>query len=733
MTLTDARALIESSDLFDATWYSSNYADVALSGLAPAEHYLKIGAMLGRDPSRAFSTIAYLQAFPDVAEAAVNPLYHYLKSGRAEGRRLPQSMRHAAPATTAGQGDANGTALAAPDAATKLAATIADIEQLTAKLWGGYSQPALAALEAIKKNQKVASQDRAEVAFNLMQWYYVEGDFRRAHQNIELFNLLHAEPLSRRYVVACSLCLIKLGRFETAAALLRQALNREPNESNYHFLMAAVVRLTTETDADEAQLVWLAQAFEAMGLTPIEKKDKSLPLSFDNIIARPAPSKRKQDWKVSIIIPAYSAEATISYAVESLQLQTWRNIEIIVVDDCSPDATCDIIERMARDDSRIKLIRKTVNEGAYPARNTGLQHVTGDLIMIHDSDDWSHPEKIEIQIASLKKAKTAIGVMSAWIRVDDDFIPSVHSRPRNSLKSLSFPSLMFKREVIDQIGPWPSVRVSGDAEFKTRIERHYGTNAIARVGSKRALSISLSREDSLTQHSATHINSLHFGLRWHYRALYNFLHVHNSDTRYDSSDFVSGHNLVLGNRSKRNADTLALDCVYVSDFADESVFLNTIAAACEAGKKVAIFHWRAYGSDIGSPLSPDVYRLCVKHSIVILSPLDTVQTEQVVCLNVALLQELQDNFPNLRTQQVLVLVDRYCDEQDSAATLYDIGQVRANVMALFEQEPSWIPVSDHMARLMAADSRYPASAAAPLTPAIQAAVCLDCAESTMAA
>ncbi|NUB46518.1 glycosyltransferase [Fertoebacter nigrum] len=73
-------------DLFDASWYMAQYPDVARLGMDPAEHYLWLGARLGRDPSPAFDSKAYLKLNPDVARVGMNPLLHYLRHGLHEGR-----------------------------------------------------------------------------------------------------------------------------------------------------------------------------------------------------------------------------------------------------------------------------------------------------------------------------------------------------------------------------------------------------------------------------------------------------------------------------------------------------------------------------------------------------------------------------------------------------------------------------------------------------------------------
>lgn len=77
---------LHESDWFDPEWYLQQYPDVRESDADPAEHYLRYGARLGRNPSPHFLTNAYLQRYPDVPQKGANPLVHYLLYGRAEGR-----------------------------------------------------------------------------------------------------------------------------------------------------------------------------------------------------------------------------------------------------------------------------------------------------------------------------------------------------------------------------------------------------------------------------------------------------------------------------------------------------------------------------------------------------------------------------------------------------------------------------------------------------------------------
>jgi len=86
-----AHQAIEASEYFDADWYTDRYPDVRLLGLSPAEHYLRIGANLLRDPGPDFSTRYYLISYSDVAQSGDNPLWHYIAHGRTEGRPIKPS------------------------------------------------------------------------------------------------------------------------------------------------------------------------------------------------------------------------------------------------------------------------------------------------------------------------------------------------------------------------------------------------------------------------------------------------------------------------------------------------------------------------------------------------------------------------------------------------------------------------------------------------------------------
>ena len=113
---------------------------------------------------------------------------------------------------------------------------------------------------------------------------------------------------------------------------------------------------------------------------------------------------------VSVVIPAHNAAATIRETLLSVRSQTHRMLEILVIDDGSTDGTTDIVRAQAALDSRIRLVRQK-NGGVAAARNRGIEEAAAGLLAFVDADDLWAPEKIEKQIAALRKQGPSVGLV----------------------------------------------------------------------------------------------------------------------------------------------------------------------------------------------------------------------------------------------------------------------------------------------------------------------------------
>lgn len=113
--------------------------------------------------------------------------------------------------------------------------------------------------------------------------------------------------------------------------------------------------------------------------------------------------EEKRTPRVSVIMPAYNAEAYIAGAIGSVISQSITDWELLVIDDCSTDATREVVAGLAAEDSRIRLLCNEQNSGVAATRNKGLELADGEYVAFLDSDDIWHPEKLEKQICLLDK------------------------------------------------------------------------------------------------------------------------------------------------------------------------------------------------------------------------------------------------------------------------------------------------------------------------------------------
>lgn len=122
--------------------------------------------------------------------------------------------------------------------------------------------------------------------------------------------------------------------------------------------------------------------------------------------------------KVSVIIPAFNAAATIAETLRSARAQTHADLEIIVVDDGSTDPTCGLVEEQAALDPRVRLIRQS-NSGVAAARNAGAAESNGEFLAPLDADDIWYPRKIERQVEQFAAGGSDLGLVYTWSAIID--------------------------------------------------------------------------------------------------------------------------------------------------------------------------------------------------------------------------------------------------------------------------------------------------------------------------
>lgn len=111
---------------------------------------------------------------------------------------------------------------------------------------------------------------------------------------------------------------------------------------------------------------------------------------------------------ISIITPTYNSENFIKSTIDSVLNQSYKNWEMLIVDDFSSDRTNDIIKKFVHDDDRFMHIKLKENSGAAVARNIALERARGDYIAFIDSDDLWLPDKLKLQIQFMNMNKCAV-------------------------------------------------------------------------------------------------------------------------------------------------------------------------------------------------------------------------------------------------------------------------------------------------------------------------------------
>lgn len=184
---------------------------------------------------------------------------------------------------------------------------------------------------------------------------------------------------------------------------------------------------------------------------------------------------------VTTIIPVFNRPAMLREAVASVVAQTYRPIEIVIVDDGSTDDTPQVAEALAREHAGIVRVIRQENRGVAMARETGRLAARGEFVQHLDSDDLLLPRKFELQVAGLR-ARPECGVSYGWTRwrFDDGRIDSRPAKRSGERVATMFPAMLasrwwdtpsplYRRSLIDAAGPWLPLRVEEDWEYDARI------------------------------------------------------------------------------------------------------------------------------------------------------------------------------------------------------------------------------------------------------------------------
>jgi glycosyltransferase involved in cell wall biosynthesis len=183
---------------------------------------------------------------------------------------------------------------------------------------------------------------------------------------------------------------------------------------------------------------------------------------------------------VSTVIPVFNRSAMLRQAVASVIAQTYRPIEIVIVDDGSTDDTIAVADALAIEHAGIIRVLHVPNGGPGAAREAGRLAARGDLIQYLDSDDLLAPRKFELQVGALE-AQPDAGIAYGLVRYRDETGNEIacYWKPANQVQRTIFPSFLiarwwetlaplYRRSVTDAVGPWTTLRLEEDWEYDCR-------------------------------------------------------------------------------------------------------------------------------------------------------------------------------------------------------------------------------------------------------------------------
>lgn len=212
---------------------------------------------------------------------------------------------------------------------------------------------------------------------------------------------------------------------------------------------------------------------------------------------------------ISIIMPSYNASAFIEKSIASVQKQTYRDWELIIVDDCSSDNTVELINNIM--DERIRFFKNEKNSGAAVSRNLALREARGKYIAFLDSDDIWEPTKLEEQLAFMKKTGYAFTYTDYRIQLNGEWLPYICTGPNRVNKRKMYDYCYFS--TITVMYDQSKVGLIQIADLKKNNDYAMWLKAVEKVDCYRypkCLSYYIKHEGSISSGNKTKL------IKWHY-------------------------------------------------------------------------------------------------------------------------------------------------------------------------------------------------------------------------
>ncbi|WP_416147718.1 glycosyltransferase [Salipaludibacillus sp. HK11] len=545
--------------------------------------------------------------------------------------------------------------------------------------------------------------------YELLVWYanlHSEDGAQNALKiGSEMLNVEKDSDRLRKLIIMLAESYQTLGKTEAATKIIERLHKTDQHPD-------AILALANVQESDEKKLSWINHLYRNEGRAEIQfAENKSAEHKYD-LLTTEDTTKRiatsEQSAKVSIIVPVYNAADNVDTALNSLLKQTWQNIEILVVDDCSTDETATVVKQMMELDERIKFYQTATNSGAYVARNVALSDATGKYVTINDADDWSHPEKIALQVQHLEKNAKLIGNFSNQARLSNNL--DFYRRGKFGVYLFAnFSSFMFRREeVMNELGYWDSVRFAGDSEYVKRIKKIFGEKALEEIDSA-PMSFQRQTDDSLTGNSAFGFPGFFMGARKEYAESHEHYHESSESLKYPFPMEARPYPIpepMKPNRSTNKEERRHYDVLIASEFrllgGNNMSNIEEIKAQKQAGYKTGLIQLSRYDLNSVEKVNPHVRDVIDGEHVQMIVYGEKVSCDVLIVRHPPALQEWQKYVPDVEAKKVHVIVNQppKRDYSETGETLYRFDDCLNNLKTYFDASGIWSPIGPEIRRTL---------------------------------
>ncbi len=578
---------------------------------------------------------------------------------------------------------------------------------VTDKLWSGFSRSALRDLEAILAARERPSSGLNMAAWSLANWYAVHGDHTAAQTVFEP----HLDTNKSAYINTKNLflavyCAVESGNFAEARRFCQMIRCLSPDHTSLPIALANANAAETgpspDITWDQRRLELINTFYKENGIAPLRKKNADAPLSITNLSTDVTPSSEGKDGpKVSIIVPVYNGAKTLENTLDGLLAQSWVNLEILVVDDCSTDNTAEVIAAYEARDLRIVALRTPENSGSYTARNLALSQARGDLITVHDANDWSHPQKIALQVKHLAQNQDIVANHTHRARVNDNLIFLGKFRYKWRLVDWDPSSFMIRSDAARSLGGWDPVRISADSEFIERARQVFGTQVVSLPESLGPLSFACVEQESLTSSGPTHGRTIDHGVRREYgEASRYWRSIQSTGTLALDTSSAERPFPVPGLLLPRPQCTRKCELILVADFNAGDPLVDAVIEHLRAHppepNQMALFQWRYYALDTTTPLIPPVRDMVHNGQLSHLIPGEIIQANRVLVLTPDALAHPLDNLPSIQSRTLEAVFHRLPIEQPSHPLYAPLQDVEQQMQTAFGAIGRWYATTEEV-------------------------------------